>query len=181
MLRPVVAVTICYMVGISVGRLWLVDHSRVVWMAGMLLLVAAVAVYRKIYPYLQRDCSWRWRPPGRPLLFCLRSCARRGAGLRRHPVYVEGTVVDEPLLYDDHIAYRLRVETVETKEGDSPCPAPCWCMFTARNEPYWFSERLRLRGAIVEPGACATPAALTTASTCAARVLCFNLPETDPG
>ena len=153
MRRPVVAVTICYIAGIAVGRLWLVDHSRVLWLVGLVLIAAAAAIYRKILPLFTAGLFLAVAAAGAAAFIFASSPAPGGVlDYAGAPIYVEGTVVDEPLLYDDHIAYRLRVEAVETKEGRFSVPGTLQVqVYGTEQEPYWYGERLRLRGAIVEP------------------------------
>ncbi len=68
------------------------------------------------------------------------------------PLYMEGTVVDEPLFYDDHDSYELRVDTVETGEGRVPVRGTLLVKIYGESEDkYWFGEKLRIRAAVVEP------------------------------
>ena len=68
------------------------------------------------------------------------------------PLYVEGTIAEEPLHREDHSAYVLQVETVQTPEGRRDISGRLLVkIYGVARELYRFGERLRLRGTIVEP------------------------------
>ncbi|HSW35265.1 MAG TPA: DNA internalization-related competence protein ComEC/Rec2 [Candidatus Limnocylindrales bacterium] len=151
--RPLVMITAAYIAGIVVGRFWLTDTLGAYLLAGLLLLPFLLAVFWKMLSFY------------RALLFLLAMIAGGIAfvfsvvpdpgGLLSFagtPVNVTGTVIDEPHFYEDHTAYRLRVETVETREGSFPIEGTLLVrIYGTDAETYWFAEKLHLRGTIVEP------------------------------
>ena len=52
---------------------------------------------------------------------------------------------------EDHTAYEIRVETVENRQGRFPMAGKLLVrVYGGEEEPYWFGEKLRLRGVIEE-------------------------------
>ncbi len=151
--RPLLWVAVCYIVGIVLGRLYLIGFLNTIWLTGVLLLLGLGAILRKwlsvyivvllVAVLFAGGASFYLAvslPPGGLLEYA--DCF----------VTVEGTVVEEPLHLSDHSAYRLRVEAVETKEGRFLVPGTLLVkIYGAEEEGYWFGERLRLRATIIEP------------------------------
>ncbi len=151
--RPLVVMALSYIAGIVLGRLWLEEPFWAWWAAGLLLLSAIIMSFRKTLPVFMAVLLLIACASGAAAFVFVAAPASGGVlEYAGSPVYIEGTVVEEPVFHEDHDAYRLRVETVETKEGRNPVTGDLLVKIYGRErEAYWFGERLRLRGTIVEP------------------------------
>ncbi len=111
MLRPVVVIALCYIAGIALGQLWLTEPFLMLWLAGFLLLLALGLVFRKVISVFMAVLLTVVAAAG-AAAFVFVSLPPAGVVLDYvdTPVYIEGTIVEEPLHHDDHNAYRLRVE-----------------------------------------------------------------------
>lgn len=151
--RYLVVVALAYIYGIVIGRFWFLQSGGFYWLAAVLLLLSVSAVcfkfidtYRAIIILIAAACG------AGAFNFSVQQPAGSIASFTGSPVYIEGTVVEEPLVYDDHTAYRLRVEQVETKEGRFDAGGDVLVRIYGRDaQIFWFGEKLRLRGTVVEP------------------------------
>ena len=151
--RIVVILVLAYISGIIAVRFFIEGMSGAFWLTGILLLLLVAGLYLKSLDLY------------RAILILVVAAAGGVAflsvvhypadGLLKYtdfPVYIEGTVIDEPQFHDDYTAYRLKVDIVETKEARYVVPGTLLVkIYGNEDESYWFGERLRLRGAILEP------------------------------
>ncbi len=148
--RPLVAVTLSYIAGITWG--WVCLDSLPGWL-GLLLLPLLVLFYRKLFSGFAAFLLLGAAVAGAASFFI--SAGPPAEGLLRYsdrPLFVEGTVAEEPLRTENETAYRLRVQTVETQAGRFPVSGKLLVkVYGADQEPHWVGETLRLRGVIREP------------------------------
>lgn len=151
--RLLVAVTISYVAGIVLGRFWLEEPYQALGLAGLLLLAAVVLLFRRFVSVFMAALLLVTGIAGAvSFVFALHPAPGGLLDYTGSFVTVEGTVVEEPLHFSDYSAYRLRVETVETKKGRLLVSGTLLVkMYGAEGEGYWFGERLRLRATIIEP------------------------------
>ena len=119
-LRPVVALSLCYIAGIALGRIWLEAPLWALLLPGLLLMAAGGAVWKRRLSLFAALLLFVVAAAGAAAFFVSYYPHSAGEGLLDYagrPLYVEGTVVEEPLQYDDHSAYVLQVESVQTSEG----------------------------------------------------------------
>ncbi|HHX86980.1 MAG TPA: ComEC/Rec2 family competence protein [Firmicutes bacterium] len=151
--RPLAAVTVGYAAGIVLGWVLLDRPYLVLWLLGFILLMAAGAVFRRLVSLFMAVLL---------LIACaagatsFQVAARVSSGeiltYSGNPVFVEGTVVEEPLPVEDSISYQVQVEAVETGQGRFPVSGKLLVkVYGTEQQRYWFGERLRLRGVIDEP------------------------------
>lgn len=151
--RFLVVVTMAYIAGIVISRLWL-ENSTVTYLpVGIFLFLVLAALYLRYLSFYRAILILVIAAAGGFAFFY--AFQHSDGGLINYtgfPVTVEGTVVDEPLCYADHTAYRLSSEVVETSEGRFPVTGTLLVkIYGDGGENYWFGERLRLSGTIVEP------------------------------
>ncbi|MBS3943317.1 MAG: DNA internalization-related competence protein ComEC/Rec2, partial [Dethiobacter sp.] len=153
MIRPLVGITAAYIAGIALGRLGL---ANLFWAGAAGGILAAfpfgLALFRRIPWFLAVLLTVVAVSGAAAFIF---TAAPAPGGILDYAgsfVTVEGTIVEEPLHLSEHSAYRLRVETVETKDQRiAQTGALLVKIYGAREEHYWFGERLRLRAYIIEP------------------------------
>ncbi|MGB4616622.1 MAG: DNA internalization-related competence protein ComEC/Rec2 [Dethiobacteria bacterium] len=152
-MRVLVLMTLAYVAGVLLGRLWLVEPYQAWWAAGMLGLVLLAASFRRLLaPFLAVLLVVMAAAGGLFFVFASRPVAGGILDYAGSRVRLEGTVEAEPLVYQDHVAYRVKVEQVETPEGRFPSAGRLLVkVYGEEQEPYWFGERLRLQGEIVVP------------------------------
>ena len=112
-LRPVMAVSLCYISGIALGRLWLEAPLWVLLLPGLLLIAVIWAFWKKRIDLFAAFLFLIAAAAGAAAYFVAFYPQSAGGGLLDYldrPIYVEGTIAEEPLFYDDHSAYVLRVD-----------------------------------------------------------------------
>ncbi len=154
-LRPVMAICLCYISGIALGRLWLEAPLWALLLPGLLLIAAGWALWKRRLSLFAAILLLLAAAAGTGSFFV--AFYPQGAGeeildYAGRPIYVEGTVAEEPLQYDDHSAYVLQVGKIEIPEGRfDPAGRLLVKVYGGEQEFYRYGERLRLRGIIVEP------------------------------
>ncbi len=151
--RIFVILVLAYISGIVAVRFFVEGMSGVYWLTGILLLFVIVGLYFKAIDLYRAILVLIVAAAGG--IAFLSAVQYPAGGLLSYtdfPLYIEGTVIDEPLVYDDYTAYRLKIEVLETKEGRFVVPGTLQVkIYGSENESYWFGERLRMRGVISEP------------------------------
>ncbi len=152
--RPLVALTVSYTAGIVLGWFWLDSHTVVIWLGGFMLTVAVGAVFWRqiLSPFVVILLLIASGAGAVSFFASLGSSSGNGLTYSGYPLFVEGTVVEEPLRLEDNISYHLRAQTVENQWGRFPVSGKLLVkVYGEDQEPYWFGEKLRLRGVIDEP------------------------------
>ncbi len=151
--RFLATITLSYMAGIVIGRFWSMQSVAAYWTAVFLLaLIALFACFKIIGLYRATLILLVAAAGGAAFYFAVQQPAYGIAQYAGSPVYIEGTIVEEPLFYDDHDSYRLSVEVLETREKRLPVSGTLLVkIYGDRKASYWFGERLRLFGTVVEP------------------------------
>ncbi len=151
--RPLLAVTACYAAGIALGWVRFERPLAALWLLGLVLLMAAGAVFRRFISLFVAVLFLVACAAGAASFFV--SAGSSSGNIlyySGYPVFIEGTVMEEPLRMEESTSYHLRVETVETNEGRFPVSGKVLVkVYGGNQEPYWFGERLRLRGMIEKP------------------------------
>ncbi len=151
--RVVLVITLAYILGITGGKLWQ-SCSYSIYLLGIITLLAVFTAAR--FKFI--DCFKAvlilaaFTAGGAAFIFAQQPPAGGVLNYTGEPVYVEGTVVDEPIIYSDNVSYRLKVHSVETADGIFSVPGTLLVrVYGDSAETYWFGEKLRVRGVIVEP------------------------------
>ena len=149
------AVSLCYIAGIALGRLWLEAPLWALLLPGLLLIAVIWALWKKRLGLFAALLFIIAAAAGVAAFFVAFYPQIAGEGLLDYadrPIYVEGTIIEEPLYYDDHSAYVLQVDKVQIPEGSRYISGRLMVkVYGDEQEFYRYGERLRLRGAIVEP------------------------------
>ncbi len=145
--------TAAYIGGIVIVRLFLEGSAGAYILAlSVAGLLIAVLHYKYIDLYRVIILLLVTAAGGIAFFYALQEPVNGLTALSGSPLYIEGTVADEPLFYEDHSAYCLKVDLVENKEGRMPVSGKLLVkIYGAEQDHYRFGERLRLRGVIVEP------------------------------
>ncbi len=146
------AVALAYILGIIVGRFYLEQPVSALWWAGLMITIILGANYFRIFSFYKAVLlALAIVAGGTAFYYAAQPPAYGVASYAGVPVYLEGTVVEEPLVFDNHTAYRLKAEIIETAEGRFPVKGTLLLnIYSNEQEHYWFGERLRLRGTIGE-------------------------------
>ena len=154
-LRPLMAISLCYIAGIALGRLWLKVPLWALLLPALLLIAAGWALWERRLSFFAVFLLLISAAAGAASFFVAFYPPSAGEGILDYagrPLYVEGTIVEEPLLYDDHSAYVLQVDRVEIPEGSRDLSGKLLVkVYGGEQEFYRYGERLRLRGTVVEP------------------------------
>lgn len=151
--RTLLKIASAYTAGIACGVIWYYNQN-LIYLCGAVFLLTLLFMSRHIkWSPFQLLTGFLVFAAG--LLACLYSISPERAGLPEYAgelLYLEGTVIEEPQFGDGYAEYILQVETVETGEGRSTLSGKILVRIYGHGEKnYWFGERLRLRGTIVEP------------------------------
>ncbi len=154
-LRPVMAISLCYIAGIALGRLWLEAPLWALLLPVLLFIAMGWALWKKRLSLFAAVLFLIATAAGAGAFFVAFYPQSAGEGLLDYvdrPIYVEGMITEEPLYYDDHSAYVLQVDRVELPEGRRHVAGKLLVkVYGDEQEFYRYGERLRLRGAIVDP------------------------------
>ena len=154
-LRPVMAISLFYIAGIALGRLWLEAPLWALLLPGLLLIALIWALWKKRLSLFAAVLFLMAAAAGAGAFFVAFYPQSAGEGLLDYadrPIYVEGMIAEEPLFYDDHSAYVLQADRVELAEGRRRVAGKVLVkVYGGEQEFYRYGERLRLRGTIVEP------------------------------
>ena len=154
-LRPLMSISLCYIAGIALGRLWLEAPLWALLLPGLLLAAAGWAIWERRLSPFAAFLLLMAAAAGAAAFFIAFYPPQEGKGLLDYadrPIYIEGTIADEPLFYDDHSAYLLQVEKVQEAGIEHPQTGRLLVkVYGDEQEFYRYGERLRLRGTIVEP------------------------------
>lgn len=151
--RLLVAATVSYITGMIICRFWMVQLSGSNWPAGVILVLVVAVIYSRLFNIYRVILFLVVAIAGGVAFFYAVQYPAGGlVNYSGFPVTLEGTVIDEPLFYADHTEYCLRVEVVETGEGRYRVSGTLLVkIYSDKEDSYWFGERLRLRGTIVQP------------------------------
>ncbi|MDY6826682.1 MAG: ComEC/Rec2 family competence protein [Bacillota bacterium] len=150
--RYLVAITFLYIIGIAAGRICLEEPSFAYFSAALLLFSLVSALVFGLLEVGEVLLLLAVLTAGGMVYAAEVRPAESLAPFIGYPVYVEGTVDEEPLFYEDHADYRLKIDLIETREGRFPVEGTLLVkIYGDEYNSYWFGERLRLRGNIVEP------------------------------
>jgi competence protein ComEC len=151
--RVLLMVTLAYAAGIVTARFITGSFGGSFFPAIVLLLIyAAMVLSRALDPYRAVILAAVSVAGGIAFFYAFQQPA---GGLLAHtgtPLYIEGTVSEEPLFFEDHSAYRLKVEAIEGREGRLPVSGTLLVkIYGADRESYRYGEYLRMRGTITGP------------------------------
>jgi competence protein ComEC len=154
--RFLVMIALAYALGIAVMRYYIGGFTECYWFGVVLLITLTIALcLRHINTYQAIMLLLVAIAGGVAFFYAIQQPAGSLITYKGYPLYVEGTIVDEPLFYEDHSVYRLQAEVIETSKERFAITGlllvKIYYYGESEREHYWFGERLRLRGTIVEP------------------------------
>jgi competence protein ComEC len=151
--RFLVMVTLAYIAGITGGRLWLAESLLFYWFSALLMIVSILFFLCRLISIFRIGLLLLIALSG-AVSFYYYAFSPESSILQYigNQVYIEGTVIEEPLFYEDHSDYQLRVEYVETKTGRERTSGKILVrIYDPGAASYQFGERLRIRASVVEP------------------------------
>jgi len=151
--RPIVAITLVYISGILAGRVWIGNSNYFYGLAILFLFLIAI-FYR--YKYLDLFMAVLFlavaSAGGAAYYFALQPSTDGLTAFTGIPVYLEGTITEEPQFFEDHDSYQVNVEVVETADGRFRVAGVILAkIYGEDSERFWYGERIRIRGSIIEP------------------------------
>ncbi len=154
--RFLVMIALAYVLGIVVMRYYIGGFTEFIWIGLAFLITLTVArCLRHINTYQAILMLFVAAAGGVAFFYAIQQPAGSLITYTGSPLYLEGTIVDEPLFYEDHSIYRLQTEVIETSKGRIAITGlllvKIYYYGDYDRDHYWFGERLRLRGTIVEP------------------------------
>ncbi len=151
--RFFVVLSLAYVIGIILVRLWFEEGTGVYLLFALIVgLLFAIIFFRLLDFYRVILILVAMAAGGIAFFYALQQPVSGLISFSGSPLYVEGTVADEPLFHEDYSAYRLNVDLVETGQGRFSVSGTLLVkLYGADNDSYRFGERLGLRGEIVEP------------------------------
>ena len=151
--RLLVFITLAYIAGIIICRCWIEDLLGVYWAVFFLILLLVICLLNRLID-LYKAIIFVLVITSGTIAFYYAFTIPSDDILKYSgsPVYLEGTIIDEPLFYDDYTAYKLRSEKVDTRKGSFSTKGDLLVrIYGDEIEHYRFGERIRLRGIINEP------------------------------
>jgi len=151
--RFMVILALFYIAGIIAGRFWiespgtaLLMFATIVICLSTLLFFSRIGFFKIIILLVAALCG------GAAFFYSIQQPAASIAAYSGVPAYIEGTVTEDPLFYEDHDAYQVRVETVETGDGRKPVQGTLLVKLYGENEEkFRYGDRVRLRGTVTLP------------------------------
>ncbi|MDW7728404.1 MAG: DNA internalization-related competence protein ComEC/Rec2 [Bacillota bacterium] len=151
--RPIVVIAIFYICGIIAGRIWISNPGILHWLLFLLCLPVGVLYrYKYIELFMAVLVMAAASAGGAAYIFAVQPAAGGITDYTGIPVYLEGTITEEPQFFSDHDSYLVNIEVIETRDGRFQQTGTILVkIYGEANEQYWFGERIRIRGSIVEP------------------------------
>ncbi len=151
--RFLLLLALFYITGIIAARLW-IERSAWLYFAIILLCLMVLVVRLSHQPGFYKLILLLVAAiyGGAALIFSINQPAGGLVEYAGAAVYIEGTVSEEPVFYEDHAAYVLQVAVIETGEGRQPVTGKLLVKLYGDNtEKYRYGSALRFRAAIIEP------------------------------
>ncbi len=150
--RPLFSITAVYIAGIVGCRAWLAPEGPVFWYLFLFLFLLLLLIRFKSATILSFIAILTLFAAGWASYYF--SLQPAPGGLKSYSgelVYLEGTVKDEPHYLIDHDAYLLQVDSLEWAGQRFHIAGTLLVKIYGENrDPFWFGERLRIRGKIAE-------------------------------
>ncbi len=151
--RFMVLLTLFYTAGIITVRQGVENPKEALLPAGILIVLSAFIIYfGRIGFYKLAVLVVAALCGGAAFFYAVQDPAGGLLDYAGMPAYIEGTVSEEPNFFEDHDAYIMQVETVETGQGRHAVRGTLLVKLYGENEiKYRYGDSLRLRATIVEP------------------------------
>ena len=151
--RSLVIITLAYIIGIIIGRILIEDLRILNWLAVIILLLFAAGKSYRSFPLYKITIIVITAAAGAVAYFYAVQVPDKNLLMYAdNPVYLEGTVIEEPVFHDDHAIYHLCLEKLETGGEELNINGTLLVkIYGENNDNYWFGERLGMRGTIVPP------------------------------
>ena len=151
--RHLVLITQAYIAGIVLGRFWMTGSVHFYWLTLLFLLILAVLFLFRLTTFFKGGLLFFVAFAGAFSFYYALMPAENS--ILHHAdihLYIEGTVVEEPVIDQDYVTYQLQVETIETREGRKLADGRLLVKIYGQENPvFQYGDRLRLRSAIIEP------------------------------
>ncbi|MFO7952020.1 MAG: DNA internalization-related competence protein ComEC/Rec2 [Bacillota bacterium] len=153
--RYLCLLAIFYILGLISGKLWLQNQADIFYLAGLTLALLVTACYfRMVSVYKAVLLLLVVISGGTAFYYAVQAPAGGILAYRGETVYVEGTVIEEPVFYEDRDVYHLQVEVVESDSKKYAVSGKLLVNIYGSCEErgkFWFGDSLRIRGTINEP------------------------------
>lgn len=151
--RSLVIITLAYISGIIIGRTLITDLRIMFWLAAIILLLFAAGKSYRSIPLFKITLIFITAAAGAAAYYyAVQVPDNNLLAYAGNPVYLEGTIIEEPLFHEDHAVYHMRLEKLESGGEELIIRGTLLVkIYGEDNEIYWFGERIGMRGTIVPP------------------------------
>ncbi len=151
--RFLLTLTLYYCTGIVIAYLWVVRSTVPVWPLLTVLALSLLAYYYNLFTLDKAVLLLVTVAAGGTAFYYAYLPSNQGiTTFSGSPVYLEGTIIEEPLYHDEYSVYNLEIEVIETGGERYPVNGVVQArVYGEQEERYWYGERLGIRGTIIEP------------------------------
>ncbi len=151
--RHLVLIAIAYIAGIVLGRLWIAEVVYFYWLTMLSLLTLAMLYLTRLAAFYRVSLLFLVALAGAiSVYYSIVPAADNIIQYTGVPLYIEGTVAEEPFIDQDYCTYQLKVEMIETREGRQNKNGRLLVkIFGNEGFYYRYGDKLRIRSEIIAP------------------------------
>ncbi len=151
--RFLLTLTLYYCTGIVIAYLWVVRSTGLLWPLTAILTLSLLAYYYKVFALDKAALLLLVAAAGGTAFYYAFLPANQDiTTFTGSPVYLEGTIIEEPIHHEEYSVYNLGIEMVETGGERYATKGVLQArVYGDREERHWYGERLGIRGTIIEP------------------------------
>lgn len=151
--RFLLTLTLYYCTGIVIAYLWVVRFTIPVWPLMAVLVISLLAYYYRVFTVDKAVLLLVTLAAGvAAFYYAFLPSEQAITAFSGSPVYLEGTIIEEPVYYEEYSVYNLEIEMIETGSERYPVKGVVQArVYGDQSERYWYKERLGIRGTIIEP------------------------------
>ena len=151
--RFLLTLTLYYCTGIVIAYLWVVRFTVTLWPLSAVLIITLLAYYYKVFALDKAVLLLvTVAAGGAAFYYAYLPSNQEITTFTGSPVYLEGTIIEEPVYHDEYSVYILDIEMIETGGERSPVNGVIQArVYGDQEDKYWYGERLGIRGTIIEP------------------------------
>ncbi len=151
--RFLLTLTLYYCTGIVIIYLWMVRFADSLWPAITVLILTLLATHYRVFAIYKAFLLLLVAAAGgASFYFTYLPSEHNITAFAGSSLYLEGTIIEEPIYHDDYSSYNLEIDLVEAVGKTHPVNGIIQVrVYNDEEEKYWYGERLGIRGTIVEP------------------------------
>ena len=151
--RFLLTLTLYYCNGILIAYLWVVRSADFLWPLVAVLILSLLAYYYRVFTLDKAFLLLLVAAAGGTAFYYAFLPANQDiTTFTGSPVYLEGTITEEPIYHEEYSLYNLEIEMIETDGERYLVNGVLQArVYGDQDERHWYGERLGIRGTIVEP------------------------------